>query len=150
MREDARTVKASVDHIQMTLEGSFAHRGKAVTTERDLSLLVGASSEKTVKQRMQQIPREQLIVVTGDRPNVQAEAIRIKAHCLVITGGFEPSLDLLAEAAANGVSVICCSQDTAESRVASAVLLLRASQPQLDRQALFQYHAPRRTSAQLP
>ncbi len=115
MRAGARTVKTSVQNIVDILEGRYANRGTTLHEERDHSLLVGASSVETVGHRMRQFSPDRLIVITGDRPPVQELAVAARAHCLIITGGFEPDLELLGKAREAGVSIICCAQDTAST-----------------------------------
>ena len=115
MRSGARTIKASIRNMTNSLEGALLATGPAVETEEDLFLLVGASSVETVKDRMRRFPPHSLIVVTGDRPLVQEIAIESGVRCLIITGGFYPSDDLLKTAEEQGVCVICCKQDTAST-----------------------------------
>ena len=121
LRSQARRLRAALGNIVKTLDGSL--EGSALddeSAEEPLVLVVGASSVETMRERMSKVPARQVVVATGDRPQVQRLAIEQGVRCLIITGGFAIDAHLLNAARRNGVSVIRCRHDTA-----SAAQLLR-------------------------
>lgn len=122
VRTEARFVKASLRNIANCLEGALFATGPSLENEEDLVLLVGASSIDTIQARMRKFPPHSLIVLVGDRPRTQRLVVSAGVRCLVLTGGFEPSQELLEAADEHGVCIICTKQDTA-----SAAQLIRCS-----------------------
>jgi manganese-dependent inorganic pyrophosphatase len=94
--------------------------------EEDLILLVGASSQTTVDNRLKQAVREgnvaKFLVICGDRPIVQRLAIDHGARALLVTGDNAVSTEILAYAVRKGVVILRCHHDTA-----SASTLIRCS-----------------------
>jgi manganese-dependent inorganic pyrophosphatase len=119
-----REVRTSLQNMAAALSGILIGGGAGAGTVEDLILVVAASSVETSRERSRQFPPRQLVLVTGDRPEIHALAIELGVRCLIVTGGFLPSDSLLREAEAKGVSVITASQDTA-----SASQLIRFSRP---------------------
>ena len=80
-------------------------------------MLVGASSEKTVKKRLQSAEEDEGIVknlvICGDRPGDSEFAIEHGVRALVVTGGFGVSTELLERAREKGVAIFMASLDTA-------------------------------------
>lgn len=112
-----RTVQASLQKICVTLQaesvGCMCEDGE----EEEIHLLVGASSEKTVKKRLKAAQDEGIVdkflVICGDRPGVQELAIEHGVRALVVTGGFGMSPELIVAAREKGVAVFMASLDTA-------------------------------------
>jgi len=71
---------------------------------------VGAMSAKVIARRSDEI-RGQILIV-GDREDVHLEAIRAGVSTLIISGGFMPSKQVLAEAEKKGVNIIVSPHDT--------------------------------------
>lgn len=118
-----RRVRTSLQALVRTLGGRFRHEVDGAV-EEDLILMVAASSEQRVLAQIEKYPREQLLLVVGDRPVAQAAGIHYGARAVLVTGGFDLDESLLAQARDKGVAVLGCPQDTA-----SAVSLARCSQP---------------------
>lgn len=124
--EDAlgnRRLWTSLDALVRTLGGRVIH-GVDGGQEREFILMVAASSEERVAAMVKGYPREQLLMVVGDRPAAQRAAIDHGTRAILVTGGHELDGPLLEQARARGVAVLGCPQDTA-----SAVSLARCSQP---------------------
>lgn len=122
-----RHVVASLHRIVPTLQADVC--GASVpesTEEEELILLIGASSEGTIRRRLEQARQEgavdNYIVICGDRPNVQELAIEFGVRALVVTGGFGVDLALVHKAREQGVIILRCIQDTA-----SCVKLIQCS-----------------------
>lgn len=119
-----REVVTSVQNMAAAMGGSLIGALEGNDQVEDLVLVVAASSVETSRDRASQFPPRQVVLVTGDRPEVHALAMELGVRCLVVTGGFSPWESLLAQAKAKGVSVIRAPQDTA-----SASQLIRFSRP---------------------
>ena len=119
-----REVRTSLKNIAAALGGSL--QGATYNTDvfQELLLVVAASSLETTKKRAQQFSPGQLVIVTGDRPDIHELALEMRVRCLVITGGFLPSAEFQAKASANHVALIASPHDTA-----STSQLIRFSRP---------------------
>lgn len=122
-----RTVHASLSHLASTLQAeSVGREGPLPVDEEDLILLVGASSRRSVDQRLEQAAEDgnirKFLVICGDRPAVQQFAIDHGARALLVTGGNPVDPDMAARARAKGVYLLRCATDTA-----SASTLMRCS-----------------------
>ncbi len=121
-----RTVHASLARLAETLHAEVEHPENLPDTEEDLILLVGASSQKSVDERLKLATQEnninQFLVICGDRPIVQRYAIDRGARALLVTGGNPVSKEIRMLANKKGVFLLCCAQDTA-----SASTLIRCS-----------------------
>ncbi|TDU66493.1 manganese-dependent inorganic pyrophosphatase [Prosthecobacter fusiformis] len=119
-----REVRTSVKNMVIALGGTLIGDTTQVEAVEDLILVVAASSEETSRDRAKQFPPRQLVLVTGDRPEIHTLALELGVRCLVVTGGFMPQESLLQEAKEKGICVIVAPQDTA-----SASQLIRFSRP---------------------
>ena len=122
-----RTVHVSLSKLADTLDASC--RGATLPPadhEEDLILLVGASSQNSIEQRLKQAITEgnvgQFLVICGDRPIVQRYAIDHGVRALLVTGDNPVSRAICELAVHKGVMLLCCRQDTA-----SASTLMRCS-----------------------
>ena len=109
----ARGIRASLKDIANALGGTIEDHGTDVSSERDLIMVVGASTAETVKDRMSVFPADQLLVILGDRPKLQRTAVAGGVSALVITGGFRLDIETAAAAKAAGTVIIRCDYDTA-------------------------------------
>lgn len=119
-----REVRTSVQNMATALGGQMIGDTKNAEEVEDLILVVAASSVETSRERARQFNPRQLVLLTGDRPEIHALAMEMGVRCLVVTGGFMPWDSLLQQAREKGVSVISAPQDTA-----SASQLIRFSRP---------------------
>ncbi|MFK7850817.1 MAG: putative manganese-dependent inorganic diphosphatase [Akkermansiaceae bacterium] len=122
-----RTVHASLNNLAATLDAE-SHGAKICDqdAEEDLILLVGASSQETVQTRLEQATHEKnvgnFLVICGDRPIVQRQAIDFGARALLVTGSNEISKEIKELAISKGTVLLGCRHDTA-----SANTLIRCS-----------------------
>ncbi len=125
-RRDAinREIRTSLGNIVSAVGGEALGAVTALTELSDLVLVVAASSVETTRKRAAQFPAEQLVIVTGDRPEIHALAIEMGARCLLVTGGFQPWDSIVTQAEAKGVAIIRSPFDTA-----STSQLVRFSRP---------------------
>ncbi|MEM8954067.1 MAG: putative manganese-dependent inorganic diphosphatase [Verrucomicrobiota bacterium] len=111
-----RTVRTTLENIARALGAVSVHMpADEGEREEEFLIMVAASSEKVVAERVQQYPNEKLIVISGDREGIHRMAIESGAHCLVITGAFVPSAAILAGARAKGVAILVTGRDTAST-----------------------------------
>ncbi len=113
-KAQARHVRTTLANIARTLEGNI-DAGERLDVEQDFILTVSASSEDTVNARFREFAPDDLIVVVGDRPEVQAHAIDYKVRALVLTGGAHLSEELQGRARVQGCTVISANHDTAST-----------------------------------
>ncbi len=125
-RRDAvnREIRTSLGNIVSAVGGEALGAGEALAEVSDLVLVVAASSVETTRKRAAQFPASQLVILTGDRPEIHALAIEMGARCLIVTGGFRPWDSIVTQAEAKGVAIICSPFDTA-----STSQLVRFSRP---------------------
>ncbi len=119
-----REVRTSLLNIVTALDGIVGGTAPELEAIQDLVLVVAASSLETTRKRTQQFAADRLVVVTGDRPEIHDLAVEMGARCLIITGKFKATANILSHAAAKGVAIIYSPYDTA-----STSQLLRFSRP---------------------
>lgn len=122
-----RHLRTSEANMLAALEGTLGNNHRASQDVENLILMVAASSLETSRSRLQRFSEGVVVFLVGDRPDVQRMAIRGRARCLVITGGFEVEPAIAAEAAERGVPLVHTRFDTA-----SAAQLVRFSRPIAD------------------
>jgi len=111
---EIRRVLASPSSVRRCLEADL------LTEEFDdrvdeLRLYVGAMASGTFQEKMQGLDPRTLILLTGNRENIQREAVDIGARVLVVTGGLPVSDDILQRAREQRVTVLSTPFDTATS-----------------------------------
>jgi manganese-dependent inorganic pyrophosphatase len=109
---DSRRVLASVRTLTRTLNGKMLCAFEP-DKEADLILMIGAMSLQAFAERLPKHPREKLIVVVGDRADIQDLAIRERVRVVVVTGGLDVEKKTAAAAQANEVSLILSPHDSA-------------------------------------
>ena len=119
-----RKVRTSIENILAALEGKLLGYADDLREVSELILVVAASSVETTRERGKQFPARQVVIVTGDRPEIHRLAIDAGVRCLIITGGFAVSPEIEAAARERQVTIIAASQDTA-----SASQFIRFSRP---------------------
>lgn len=122
-----RSVHASLANIAQTLQAENpGAAGSLPEAEEDLILLVGASSDATVENRLRQAIADgnihRFLVICGDRPIVQRYAIEHGARGLLVTGGNPVAPEIIEIAQEKQVTLLRCATDTA-----SASTLIRCS-----------------------
>lgn len=114
---NVRSVCSSLSNIARTIEGKCLTGETLSEDETQNILLVGASSEPSVRTRLANYKRkglvQDLIVICGDRPNVQLYAVEHGVRALVTTAGSSPSLDIIETAQSTGTCILSTPWDTA-------------------------------------
>ncbi len=108
---DSRRVLASVRSLSRALNGKLLC-GFEPDREEDLVLMIGAMKPASFAARLNSYSPEKLIVVVGDREDIQSLAVEGRARVLVITGGYDISPEMRALAQRNEVSIILSPHDS--------------------------------------
>ena len=117
----ARIVTASLEEIFHTFAGRMI-QGEPPLGERDYLLLVGAMAEESFKGRLQRYEGQRVVVIVGDRDEIQMAAIRGGAVAVVVTGDRPISAEVREVARSRGVTMATSPYDTA-----TTVLLARGA-----------------------
>jgi len=121
--EGSRKLLTSLGGLAQTLEGSLKC-GERPLEEEELMMMIGAMSDRAFGSRLEKYPPDKLVVIVGDRWDIQQLAIREKVRCLIVTGGHAIEDRSLEAARENNVSVIESPHDTA-----TTANLCRAAMP---------------------
>lgn len=121
---DSRRILSSLQNLAETLHGELVV-GFEPDREEDLIMFIGAMSPESFAERLETFLREKLIVVVGDRHDIQETAINESVRLLIVTGGLKVEKRLIEAARRKRVSIITSPHDTATtaalSRAAVAV-----------------------------
>ncbi|KAB2659958.1 MAG: putative manganese-dependent inorganic diphosphatase [Verrucomicrobia bacterium] len=115
---DSRTVHASLRNLARTLSAEMLFVQDPDRVE-SLILMIGAMSLEAFAKRLPLYPREKLIVIVGDREDVQDLAIDRCVRAIVITGGSKVSDERFDAARRNGVSMLISPHDSATTAMLS-------------------------------
>lgn len=97
-------------------------KGKAITVsnENDVQkclIVVGGASVESLSKTLDAHSNEKIIVITGDRDDLQNLCVEKKIHALIITAGKMPKDEIVAKAKANNVSILGSSFDNASTAI---------------------------------
>lgn len=109
---DSRRVLASLHNLAETLGAQIVF-GVNPYSEEDLVLMIGAMNLESFSERLQKYERSKLIVVVGNRVDIQDIAIREKVRCVIVTGGLPVSQAMIDYAAKQEVTLLSSPHDTA-------------------------------------
>ncbi len=115
---DSRKVLASILNLASTLDAEMLY---AVDPDREeeLILMVGAMTAESFTERMRAYEREKLIVIVGDRRDIQTLAIRERVRVIVVTGGLAVHGSIVEEAKRNKVCLLISPHDSATTAMLS-------------------------------
>jgi manganese-dependent inorganic pyrophosphatase len=120
---DSRRVRASVRNLACTLSARTMLEFDA-DKEEDLVLMVGAMSLQAFAERLPLYPREKLIVIVGDRQEIQQLAISEGVRVLVVTGGLVVSKEMEDLARDKKVSLLISPHDSATTAMLSRAAIM--------------------------
>jgi manganese-dependent inorganic pyrophosphatase len=120
---DSRRIVSSVQGLSKTLGGRILC-GYDEDSEEDLILMVAAMKPISFSERLKSYTAKKLVVVVGDREDIQRTAIQGGVRLVVITGGEAASEEILAMARHHAVSLIISPHDSA-----TTAMLCRAAIP---------------------
>lgn len=124
MGDQAREVTTTTEKIGRILDAEGIYLTEQCSIETDYLMMVAGSSEPVMKERIDSLPSERLLIITGDRVGVQLHAVEAGVRCLVITSGFRPSNAIIAAAKNAGTAILVTKRDTA-----STTQLIRGARP---------------------
>jgi manganese-dependent inorganic pyrophosphatase len=121
---DSRRVLSSLDNLAKTLGGKLL-TGHETEREEDLILMIGAMKLESFAERLKRYQPEKLVVVVGDRVDIQHLAINAGVRVLIVTGGMAVEPHILEASERNRVSLIASPHDssTTASLCRSAVAI---------------------------
>ena len=120
---DSRRVVGSIRGIARTL-GAKMICAFEPDREEDLVLMVGAMKPSSFAARLANYSAEKLLVVVGDREDIQMNAIQERVRVVVVTGGLNLSEEIHQLARKHEVSLLLSPHDSA-----TTAMLCRAAIP---------------------
>lgn len=118
---ESRRVLASLHGVARTLGARVVH-AENPDQEEDLTLMIGGMSLESFQQRLNQYPPQKILIVVGDRHEVQQLAVESGVRCVVVTGNLEIQEDTLAAAKRHKVTLLLSPHDSM-----TTAMLCRAS-----------------------
>lgn len=118
---DSRRVVASVRALARTLNAKMLCAFEP-DREEELVLMVAAMKPASFAARLPNYAPERLVVVVGDREDIQRLAIEGRVRLVVVTGGLSVSDEIQELARRNEVTLLLCPHDSA-----TTAMLARAS-----------------------
>jgi manganese-dependent inorganic pyrophosphatase len=109
---DSRRVLAPLNAIAHTLNARLLH-AVAADREEDLTIMIGAMSLDSFTVRLDKFPPEKLIIVVGDRLDIQFLAVERRVRCIVVTGGLTVDRRIVELAQKHQVSLLLSMHDSA-------------------------------------
>lgn len=109
------SVFTDVHLMANTLNGKILNIGKDAEELHKYTIVSGASSFESFKKTLEDHSHEGIVVVTGDRDDIQSLCIQKNVRAIVLSAGRVPSEEVLAAAKENGTSVIVSKYDTAST-----------------------------------
>ncbi len=108
---ESRRVLASVRNLARTLDAKIVF-GSNIDQEEDLILMIGAMGVESFFKRFSDYPKEKLLVVVGDRLEIQDLSIREKVRVVIVTGGLPVSQSMVDFATKQEVTLLLSPHDT--------------------------------------
>jgi manganese-dependent inorganic pyrophosphatase len=122
---DSRRVLSSLQNLAKTLDAKMVFALER-DREEDLILMVGAMSLESFSSRIQKYPPERLVVLVGDRVDIQRLAINSRVRVVIATGGLDMDSETVELAGRNGVSLLVSPYDTATTaNLARAAMMVK-------------------------
>lgn len=109
---DSRRIVASVRSLARVLEAKMICAFEP-DKEEDLVLMVGAMKAASFAARLGTYAPEKLVVVVGDREDIQRLAIEDRVRIVVVTGGHDVPHEIHELARRNEVTLLLTSNDSA-------------------------------------
>lgn len=109
---DSRRVLSSIDNLAATLNAEVLYATHSAA-EEDLLVMVGAMSLESFAHRLMKAQRDKLIVVVGDRQDIQRRAIYERVRVIIVTGGLPVAEEIVEAARRHQVSVLRSPHDSA-------------------------------------
>jgi len=112
---EIRRVVASVDSIRQCLKATVLCQPEGDSEVEELNLYVGAMASATFQERLKGCNPRDMVLVTGDRENIQRQAVDMGVRILIVTASLPVSPDVIDLARDKGVTILSTPFDTATS-----------------------------------
>lgn len=109
---DSRRVLASINNLAKAL-GAKKLCTRDPDREEDLILILGAMRLESFTKRLVTYPCHKMLLVVGDRREIQETAIREGVRVIIVTGGLAVDADIAQAAREQGVSILISPHDSA-------------------------------------
>lgn len=109
------SVFTQIKLMAQTLNGKILNMGEDAEDLHKYTIVSGASSLDSFKKTLQNHSHGGIVVVTGDREDIQKLCFESRVRAVVLSAGRLPSAEMLEEAKKAGTSVIVSKYDTASS-----------------------------------
>lgn len=107
-----RVVVGFIEDMIRTFDGELI-AGKLVPVEQEYLLVVAAMSAVSFQKRLASYRGSRVVLIVGDRLDVQISAIAETVAAIVVTGSFPIEREIIASAEAHNVMLISSRYDTA-------------------------------------
>jgi len=112
--KEIRRVQTSPQALANCLKGTLLTSFDPDVLEEQ-NLYVGAMASATFQEKVAGIDPRSMILITGDRENIQREAVDMGVRVLIVTGSLQVAPDIVARAAEQQVTILSTPFDTATS-----------------------------------
>ena len=101
--------------MNQTLNGKILFKGEFADELHKYTIVSGAASFDSFKQTLRDHEHEGIVVVAGDRDDIQKLCLQQNVRALVLSAGRMPSPEILEEAKKGKTSIIVSKYDTAST-----------------------------------
>jgi len=112
--QELRRVLASPASLRDCLRAKALHMTAGESVE-ELDLYVGGMASATFYRKMEGLDPRRIVLITGDRENIQRKAVELGVRVLIVTGGLPVEDAILDRGRENGVTILSTPFDTANS-----------------------------------
>ena len=110
------SVVTDIELMSRTLHGKIYCTGTEADMLHNYTIVSGATSFESFKKTLEShSDKESIVVVTGDREDIQNLCLEKRVRALVLSAGRVPSEEIIQKAKQNGVSIIVSKYDTAST-----------------------------------
>ncbi len=106
-----RKIKTSVSIIKKAVDGETLVESERENEEFIATVIMGVMDREGLMSIIERIEPENVIMVVGNREDLQKAAIEIGVRCMVVSGGYSVSEKLKKMAEENGVAIISSEYD---------------------------------------
>lgn len=110
--QDTRRILTNLNHLKEVLNAE-SHGLQDPDKEEELVLMIGAMRMDSFEKRLEHYDPSKILLIAGDREDIQLYAIEKRIRIMVITGGLKVSEGIRALARANDVSLLVSEHDSA-------------------------------------
>ena len=110
------SVVTDIELMSRTLHGKIYCTGTEADMLHNYTIVSGATSFESFKKTLEShSDKESIVVVTGDREDIQNLCLEKRVRALVLSAGRVPSEEIIEKAKKNGTSIIVSKYDTAST-----------------------------------